>query len=262
MSETMSEFVRVERRDKVALVTIDRPKVNALNRQVLDELRQTFANLDASSGLRAVVLTGAGSSHFVAGADIAEMVELSAVEARDFARAGHAAFSAIENHQLPVIAAVNGTALGGGCELMAACDLRVASEQARIGQPEVTLGIPPGFGGTQRLERLVGLGRAKELVLLGHPIDASEAHRIGLVNRVVAHDRVLDEALEWAQRFEKAAPLAVGLAKTALNYGPDVALDEGLEYESHLFGLAFSTHDQKEGMRAFAERREPEYRGE
>jgi enoyl-CoA hydratase len=257
----MSTYVRVEELDQTALVTIDRPEVNALNSELLAELRETFEGLAQDEDWRAIVLTGNGK-HFVAGADIEELVQFSSVEARAFARTGQAVFRLIENLSLPVIAAVNGTALGGGCELMMACDLRVASEGAKIGQPEVTLGIPPGFGGTQRLTRLIGVGKAKELILLGKTIDAREAQELGLVNKVVEPEAVVEEALSWANKLAENAPVAVSLAKAALNRSVDVDLSSGFDYESEVFGLAFGTEDQVEGMNAFLERRPPEYTGE
>jgi len=257
----MAEFIRTERVDQVAVVTIDRPPVNALNSQVLAELRETFKALDADDEVRAVVLTGAGDRAFVAGADIREMAEMSPMEARVFAQTGQATFRLIENHRLPIIAAVNGYALGGGCELMLACDLRIASDRAVLGQPEVTRGIPPGFGATQRLARLVGIGRAKQIVLLGEHFSADEAYRMGLVNRVVPHDSLLTEALNWAHKIAAHAPLAIRLAKAALNRSLDADLASGCEYEREVFGLAFSTRDQREGMTAFLEKRTPEYRG-
>ncbi len=255
------EFVRVEERGSVGLVTIDRPRArNALNRATLAELGAAFSALEAAPHLRAVVLTGAGDKAFVAGADIAEMSAFSAMEAVDFAAMGQAVLSAIENHPLPVIAAVHGFALGGGCELAMACDITLASSSARFGQPEVKLGVIPGFGGTQRLVRRVGSMRARELIFTGRVIDAEEALRIGLVHSVVADD-VVGASLAMASSIAEMGPVAVRLAKRAVLDTDGLDLRSGLLAERNLFGLCFATEDQKEGMAAFLGKRGPTFAG-
>jgi enoyl-CoA hydratase len=211
--------------------------------------------------VRVVILTGAGDRAFAAGADIREMAAQRPLETRRYAALGHEVARLLERMGKPVIAALNGYTLGGGSELALACDIRIASEDAQIGQPEVKLGIPPGFGGSQRLARLVGRGRASELIFLGEPVTAKAAERMGLVNRVVPADRLLEEAKAWARQMQDRGPLALRLAKAAIHQTQETGLSAGLDYEVELFSLAFATEDQDEGMKAFLEKRKPEFEG-
>ena len=247
---------------EVAVVTIDRQeKLNALNSDVIRELAEVFASLSDDNAVRGVVLTGAGDRAFVAGADITELARMDSVEAVRVSRHGQSVFSDIERFPKPVIAAVGGHALGGGFELALACHLRVASERARFGLPEVGLGILPGYGGTVRLARIVGLGRAVELTLTGEPIDAARALSWGLVSAVVEPGGLLAEAKALARRITKNGPLAVRMALESIYRGLDTASAEALDFESALFGLLASTDDMKEGMRAFLEKRKPHFEG-
>src|SRR5208283_363882 len=211
--------------------------------------------------IHVVIVTGSGEKAFVAGADIAQMAPMSAIEGRNWGKLAQAVFNKLENLPQPVIAAVNGFALGGGCELAMACDIRIASEKAKFGQPEVTLGIIPGFAGTQRLPRLVGKGRAKELLFSGGMIDAAEAHRIGLANKVVAPEELIAAAREMAGIIMSRGPVAVRLCKAAVNEGLDMDLESGMAYEAEVFGLCFATADQKEGMSAFLGKRKANFVG-
>ncbi len=248
--------------DGIATVTVNRPKaLNALNAATLQELIDCFAAIADDASVKVVILTGGGEKAFVAGADIAEMQALDAVAARHFARLGHRLAAAIEQLPKPVIAAVNGYALGGGCELALCCDIRLAAENARFGQPEVNLGVIPGFGGTQRLARLIGKGRASELVMTGDMIDAAEAYRIGLVNRVLPADELMAAARKMAGKIAGKGQLAVGFAKAALRDGLEMDLDRACNLEADLFGLCFATADQKEGMLAFLEKRPAKFEG-
>ncbi len=254
MLERTYETVLVAVADAVATVTIHRPeKLNALNARVVDDLRACFADLVDRGDVRAAVLTGAGEKAFVAGADIAAMATMNSEEAARFARKGHELGEQIAALPFPVIAAVNGFALGGGTELALMCDLIYASEKAKFGQPEVGLGVIPGFGGTQRLARRVGVGKARELVLVGATIDATEALAIGLADRVFAPDALLAQCLDAAQKIAKHAPLAVAHAKRALHVGENVALGTAKELEIQAFALCFATEDQKSGMKTFVE---------
>ncbi len=246
----------VEVNDGIAVVTINRPKsLNALNSETLAELDQAFAEVEANDAAKVLILTGSGEKSFVAGADISEMVNGTAPEGRKMGMLARAAFKRLENMEKPTIAAVNGYALGGGCEISMACDITIASENAKFGQPECGLGILPGFGGTQRLPRLVGKKRAKELIFSCDMIDADEAFRIGLANHVVPAAELLDYCKAMAKRIMKNAPFAVALAKQAINVGLDTDIDAGLQLEANLFGLSFATEDKKEGMTAFLEKR-------
>lgn len=248
--------VLLEKEGNIAMVTINRPKaLNALNSETLKELDLVIANLEEDDSIYAVILTGAGEKAFVAGADITEMKDLNAIQGRKFSILGNKVFRRLENLEKPVIAAISGFALGGGCELSMACDIRIASEKAKFGQPETGLGITPGFGGTQRLARIVGLGKAKELIYTGAIIKADEAYRIGLVNKVVPLEELMNEAKAMANTIAKQAPVAVTLSKIAINRGMQVDIDTALSYEAEVFGECFSTHDQKEGMTAFVEKR-------
>ncbi len=257
----MSELVRSERQDEVALLTLDRPDaLNALDRATLEALRDAVAAVAAEPGVRALVLTGAGRA-FAAGADIAEMRGLSPAEAEAFSRLGHGAMSDLEALPIPTIAAVNGFALGGGCELALACDWIYASEKARFGQPEVALGLIPGFGGTSRLVRRVGVAWAKELVTTGDPIKADEALRIGLANRVFAPEELLEKAIGAAKSAAAKGPVAVSIAKRVLDQGQDADVRTAHALEQNAFGLVFATEDHAEGMDAFLEKRDPEFTG-
>ena len=251
----------VERQDGIGVIRINHPDaLNALNTLVLSELGKAFDAFAADESVEVVVLTGEGRA-FVAGADIAEMSAMTAQEGKAFGRLGADVFRKIEMMPQPVIAAVNGFALGGGCELAMACDIRIASSKAKFGQPEVGLGITPGFSGTQRLSRLVGLGKAKELIYTAAIIPADEACRIGLVNRVVEPGALMDEALALAAAIASKARLAVRYAKEAINRGIETDIETGIDMETSLFGLCFATHDQKEGMAAFLQKRKPDFTG-
>lgn len=246
----------------VATIAINRPKaLNALNLATLTELKDVVEKIAVDKAVQVVIITGAGEKSFVAGADIVEMSTKNAVEGRVWGQVGQNIFTEIENLPQPVIAAVNGFALGGGCELACACDIRYASENAKFGQPEVGLGITPGFGGTQRLTRVVGRGHAKELIYTANIIDAQEALRIGLVNKVVPQAELMDVVMKVAKTITKKAPVAVQLAKAAINRGINCDVVTGISYEAEVFGLCFATADQKEGMKAFIEKRNPTFEG-
>lgn len=248
--------LKVDVEDGIALITINRPKsLNALNSETLAELGEVLGEIEQSKDIRGVILTGSGNKAFVAGADIAEMVNATPQEGRDMAMLAAETFKKLENMPQVTIAAVNGYALGGGCEISMACDIRIASDNAKFGQPEVNLGILPGFGGTQRLARLIGKGRAKEMIFTADQIDANEAWRIGLANKVVPQEELIDTAKAMAKKILSKGSYAVSLAKQSINSGLDMDLDNGLKQEADLFGLAFSTHDKKEGMEAFLEKR-------
>ena len=250
-------YVRYEVNDAVAVITVDRPEaLNALNPDVLSGLKEAFASVDENE-VRCVVVTGAGDKSFVAGADIAAMSTMTKAEGRAFSNLGNDTFLAIENCPVPVIAAVNGFALGGGNELAMACDIRLCSENALFGQPEVGLGILPGFGGTQRLARLVSPGMAKQLVYAATNIDAAEALRIGLVNAVYPQEALFDEAIKLARRIASQAPIAVRGAKQAINKGLEMPIEEAVKVEALLFGSCFETADQQEGMACFLSKDKP-----
>ena len=253
--------VKVDYEGAVAVLTIDRPKaLNALDAATLGEIGERVATLRRGE-VRAAVITGSGQKAFVAGADIAAMEAMNAVEARSFARLGQAVFRSIEELPIPVIAAVNGFALGGGLELALACDWILASDKARFGQPEINLGIIPGFGGTQRLPRRVGLPLARELIYSGRMADAEEALRVGLINRIVPAADLLREARDMAVELATKAPVAIQQAKAALNAGTDLDLENACRYESETFALCFGTDDRAEGMRAFLEKRAAIFKG-
>jgi enoyl-CoA hydratase len=256
------ETLLYEKRNGIGYVTLNRPaKLNALNRQVVEELLDCFQAVAKDDEVRVAIVTGAGEKAFIAGADINELAVLSPVEGKETCRLGQKVLDSIENLGKPVIAAINGYALGGGCELAMACTLRVASENARLGQPEVKLGIIPGYAGTQRLPRLVGKGRALELILSGEPITAQEAYRIGLVNQVVPQQELMTAAEKLAQKIAALAPLAIKFALEAVNHGLQMSQAEGQFLEATLFALCCSTADMKEGTRAFLEKRAPKFAG-
>ena len=248
--------------ERVARVTVNRPKqLNALNRATLGELESAFTELGARDDVAVVIVTGAGDKAFIAGADISELAELGPAEARAYALAGQRLMTAIEELGKPVIAALNGYALGGGLELAMACSLRIAAQGCELGQPEINLGLIPGFAGTQRLARLVGKGRAHELLLTGDRIKADEALRIGLVNRVVPAADLEGAARALAARLADKAPRAMTFCMEAVNRGLETARAEGERLEATLFGLCFATEDMKEGTRAFLEKRKPNFKG-
>jgi enoyl-CoA hydratase len=256
------ETLLVERDGPVVQVTLNRPKaLNALNRQLLEELSQVLDEIAADESARVVLITGAGERAFAAGADITEIAALGPADARAFASFGQSVFARLETLGKPVIAAVNGFALGGGCELAMACTFRVASELAVFGQPEVDLGLIPGFGGTQRLTRLVGRGHALDLTLTGRRITATEAARIGLATRVVAPASLGDEAMALAKELAAKAPTAVRYILAAVHEGADLPLDAAARIEAAYFGLAAATDDMREGTRAFVEKRKPVFQG-
>jgi enoyl-CoA hydratase len=254
--------VRTENKDGILVITIDRPKVlNALNAQTVAEIGQAFEAARDDDSVRAIILTGGGEKAFVAGADINELAQMTPVTGKEVAQKGQRVFRAIERFPKPVIAAINGFALGGGCELALACHIRIASDKAQLGLPEVTLGIIPGYGGTQRMARLLGKGRALELILTGGRIKADEALRIGLVNRVVPTNQLMSAAEELARTIASRGPLAVRAAIEAVMSGSDMPFEEGQFLEATLFGLLASTEDMKEGMGAFLEKRQAAFKG-
>ena len=266
----MYENIQYEVREQIAYVTIDRPKVlNALNMATMEELRHAFTDIKASKQVRVVILTGGGEKAFVAGADINELAKNDAVIAKEYTHKGQSVLDVIENCGKPVIACINGFALGGGCEIAMACTMRIASPNAKLGQPEVKLGIIPGYGGTQRLPRLVGKGLALQMLLTGDMVSAEEAHRIGLVNEVVAagddpagtKQKLIARAEEIARKIIAMAPLAVQYTIEAVNHGYDLTLQEGLFIEAALFGVCCATEDKKEGTTAFLEKRAADFQG-
>jgi enoyl-CoA hydratase len=260
----MSDFANLiyQKSGAIATLTINRPKaLNALNQATLAEIQSALQDAASDSSVRGVIVTGAGDKAFVAGADISEIASVSPLEAQAFTRHGQAVFDLVETLGKPVVAAVNGYALGGGCELAMACTLRIAAENASFGQPEVKLGVLPGFGGTQRLPRLVGKGRAMQIILTAQNIDAREAHRIGLVNEVVDPARLVARAEELLRQIIANAPLAVRLSMEAINHGLETGQAQGLALESSSFALCASTDDKREGTTAFLERRPPRFSG-
>lgn len=255
------ENLKFEKRNRVAYVTIARSKVlNALNRATMAELHAVFSDIRDDDEIRLAILTGEGEKAFVAGADINELATLGPVEGAEFAKRGQAVFDLVENCGKPVIACVNGFALGGGCELAMACTIRLASENAKFGQPEVKLGIIPGYGGTQRLPRLVGKGLANQIMLSGEMITAQEAHRIGLVNEVVPLGELIPRAEALAAKILSNGPLACRYVIEAVNKGMEMTLQEGLFLEASLFGLCCSTEDKNEGTKAFLEKRTAQFK--
>src|ERR1035441_1497898 len=256
------ENILLEKKSSIAYVTVNRPKVlNALNMATMEELRAAFHDIKNDDGIRVVILTGSGEKAFIAGADIGELSKHNAVSGKTYAHRGQSVLNLIENLGKPVIACINGFALGGGCELALACTMRLASDNAKLGQPEVKLGIIPGYGGTQRLSRLVGKGLAMQMVLAGETITAQEAHRIGLVNEVTAAAELISRAEAIAAKIIANAPLAVQYAMEAVNKGMEMPLAEGLFLEASLFGVCCATDDKKEGTAAFLEKRPARFQG-
>jgi enoyl-CoA hydratase len=253
------KYLIVEKQAPVCWVKFNRPPVNALNTEMVLEIEKLFDELSVDNDTSIIVLTGQGKA-FIAGADIAEMSGFSALEARQFAQNGHRCLNKIARIEKVVIAAINGFALGGGCELALACDLRIMVEGAKIGQPEVNLGLIPGFGGTQRLARLVGPGAAKELIFTGEQIDAAEALRLGLVNRVVKPEELIPVVSELAGIIAARGPAAVRLAKACINHGLDTDLNTGCAYEIEAFGVCFASGEPAEGTKAFLQKRKPEWK--
>lgn len=253
----MERYVLKEYVENVLIVKINRPEaLNSLNSELLSQLGEVFDEAASDDNVNTVIITGEGKA-FVAGADIAQMSVLNAVQGKEFGKFGADVFRKLEEMPKAVIAAVNGFALGGGCELAMACDIRIASEKAKFGQPEVGLGITPGFSGTQRMTRLVGAGKAKELIFTGNIINANEAKEIGLVNQVTEPEKLMETALEMAKKIASNAQLAVAFSKEAIERGQQADMDTAIEIEASLFGLCFATQDQKEGMAAFLEKRKP-----
>jgi enoyl-CoA hydratase len=256
------ENILFEKKNSIAYITVNRPKVlNALNMATMEELRSAFHDIKNDPSIRVVIITGAGEKAFIAGADIGELAKHDPVSAKAYTHRGQSVLNLIENLGKPVIACINGFALGGGCEIAMACTMRLASENAKLGQPEVKLGIIPGYGGTQRLPRLVGKGLAMQLVLTGDMITAQEAHRIGLVNEIVAAAELIPRAEAIAQKIIANAPLAVQYAMEAVNRGMEMPLAEGLFLEATLFGVSCATEDKKEGTTAFLEKRQAQFKG-
>ena len=256
------ENILLEKKSAIAYVTINRPaKLNALNMATMEELRAAFIDIKSDTATRIVILTGSGDKAFIAGADIGELSKNGAVTGKEYTHRGQSVLDLIENLGKPVIAAINGFALGGGCELAMACTMRLASENAKLGQPEVKLGIIPGYGGSQRLPRLVGKGLAMQLVLTGEMITAQEAHRIGLVNEITAAAELIPRAEAIAKKIIANAPLAVQYAMEAVNHGIETTLSEGLYLEAALFGVCCATEDKQEGTTAFLEKRPPNFKG-
>ncbi len=258
----MYQTLHYETKEHVGILTINRPqKMNALSNELTSELTLVLNEVEDDNKLRVLIITGAGDKAFVAGADIGELVDRKALMGRKISRQRQEIFSRIENLPIPVIAAINGYALGGGLELALACSIRICSEKAQFGAPEVKLGIIPGDGGTQRLPRLVGLGRAMEMILTGDFIDAEEAHRIGLVNKVVPHDKLREKTMELAEKIASRPPLAVQYAKDAVNRSQDASLTAGFALESYLHALSCTSEDKKEGVAAFLEKRKGQFKG-
>ena len=257
----MARFFDIEKENQLAIITINRPPVNALSLEVVEELSGILADLRSDAGVKALIITGAGPKAFIAGADITQFQQGDLATVEKFIRRGQEVFEELETYPKPVVAAINGVCLGGGNELAMACDLRLAAESARFGQPEVNLGIIPGWGGTQRLPRLVGKTVAMEILFLGQMIDAREAWRIGLVNQVVPDAELLAKAKELGQRLAAQPPLALAAMKKAVRDGLDTTLDQGLELEVKAFLQVYQTEDAKEGVNAFLSKRKPEFKG-
>lgn len=258
---TERQFIRIERKDRVAVVTINHPPVNALSPQVISELDGVLKEIEADAEIGALVLTGAGPKIFVAGADIKAMSEMTPEQGEALAHNGQATLNRLEDMPKLTICAINGLALGGGLELAMACDMRLCSENAKMGQPEINLGIIPGFGGTQRLPRIVGVGRAMQMLITGDPIDAQTAYAWGLVNAVLPSDALMSKAMELAQAAATKAPMAVKLIQQSVYQGIDKPLHQGLLCEIQSFRKVFETEDKVEGISAFMEKRAPQFKG-
>ena len=255
------ENILIEKHGRIAIVTVNRPdKLNALNIQTRREILRAFEQLKTDDDVRVVIITGAGPKSFIAGADINEFAGMTAIKQRDVMKSGRA-FDSVEDFPKPVIAMINGFALGGGCELAMSCDIRVASSNAKLGQPEIKLGIIPGGGGTQRLTRLVGEGKAMELILTGEMISADEAKQLGLVNHVFAPEELEAKTMELANKIAELSPVALAMAKASVKNAARMTLREGLDSEVDLFALCFSSEDKEEGVRAFIEKRKAEFKG-
>lgn len=258
----MSEVVKLEKIEKILIIKISRVEaLNALNKEVLKSLDEALEKAREDVEIGGIIITGEGEKAFVAGADIKEFSNYTPNQAKIMSEEGQKLFSKIENFKKPVLAAVNGFALGGGCELAMSCHIRIASKNAKFGQPEVNLGIIPGYGGTQRLPRLIGMGRALELILTGKMIDAEEAYRIGLVNKVVEPQELLEEAKKILNQIIEKAPIALELALKSVISGMEMSKEDGLKLEAANFALSFSTEDMKEGVSAFLEKRKPVFKG-
>ena len=256
----MFENILLEKKDGIAFLTVNRPKVlNALNTDTLGEISAAIQEIRMDDAVQVAIITGAGERAFVAGADISQMYRLTALDGRGMTLIGQAVMNEIEALEKPVIAAVNGFALGGGCELAMACDIRIASAKAKFGQPEVNLGIIPGYGGTQRLPRLIGKGNAKYYAMTAEQITADEAYRLGLVQKVVEHEKLMDEAVRVAKLIMAKAPVAVRMAKLAIDHGMDADVKTGVSYEAEAYTTCFATQDRIEGMGAFLEKREAHF---
>jgi len=248
--------------DGVATITFNRPKaLNAMNSATMNELNEAVTLCAKDDAIKAIILTGAGEKSFVAGADISEMVNLRPQQGMEFMELGHRTLRMLETLPKPSVAAINGFALGGGVEISMACDMRFCSDVSRFGQPEILIGLIPGWGGTQRLSRLIGIGRAKELIMAGGQIDAQRAYEIGLVNKIFPADQLLEETKKFAKKFTTLPGFALKMAKSAINYGYDLSLDNANRLEVECCAQCFSTDDQKEGMKAFLEKRKPVYKG-
>jgi len=255
------ETILAERRGPIAFIRFNRPeKLNAMNSKMKDEIIAALDELEKDNAVRVAIFTGQGDKAFVAGADITEFRDRTGFEQWDMYQLP-SLYEAVDRFSKPLIAMINGYCLGGGCELAMACDIRIASDRAQIGQPEINIGIIPGGGGSQRLPRLIGMGKAMELILTGERIPANEAHRVGLVDEVVPHDQLEAKAMDIATKIAEKSPVAVRLAKAALKAAARMSLDEGLRYEQSLFALVFTTKDKDEGVRAFLEKRRPEWKG-
>ncbi len=254
--------IKIEKKDGIAMIKINRPQVlNALNIDTISELSKAVEELDVDKNIKVVVLTGEGNKAFIAGADIKQMANMTPLDAKKFSELGHNMLMKIENSRLPFIAAINGYALGGGCEVLMACDICIAAKSAKIGQPEINLGIHPGFGGTQRLPRLVGRMKAKELLFTGGNIDANKAYEIGLVNMVVEDDKLIETVQNIARQIASKSTVQIDFIKSLVNKGTNIDINSACSLEISYFSSSFSTHDQKEGMKAFLEKRKPTFKG-
>ncbi len=257
------EFLKVEQKDKIAILTLNRPEImNALNFPLLKELNHFITEANFDKGIRVIIITGAGGKAFCAGADLKERRTMTQEEVKRYIFTIRTTFTAVEYLPKPVIAAVNGIALGGGTELALACDMRIASKNATMGLTETSLAIIPGAGGTQRLARAVGKGKAKEMIFLAKRISADEAYEIGLVNKVVEPEKLMDEAISWAEKICENGPIAIEQAKMAINYGTETDIFTGLAFETQCYNVLIPTKDRLEGLQAFKEKRKPQYKGE